>query len=42
MLRPAINSNITIKVIENFLSKYDIRLSEKYKTILSILIPGLI
>ena len=42
MLRPAINSNITIKVIENFLSKYDIRLSERYKTMLSILIPGLI
>jgi hypothetical protein len=42
MLRPAINSNITIKVIENFLEKYDIRLSERYKTILSILIPGLI
>lgn len=42
MLRPAINSNITIKIIENFLLKYDIRLSEKYKAILSVLIPGLI
>ena len=42
MLRPAINSNITIKVIENFLEKHDIRLSERYKAILSILIPGLI
>jgi hypothetical protein len=42
LLRPAINSNITIRVIENFLAKYDIRLSEKYKSILSILIPGLI
>lgn len=42
MLRPAINSNITIRVIENFLDKYDIQLNETYKTILSILIPGLI
>ena len=42
MLRPAINSNITIRVIENFLEKYDIRLNERYKSILSILIPGLI
>ena len=42
MLRPAINSNITIRVIENFLEKYDIKLNERYKSILSILIPGLI
>lgn len=42
ILRPAINSNITIRVIENFLSKYEIRLSERYKAVLSVLIPGLI
>ena len=42
MLRPAINSNITIRVIENFLEKYDIRLNERYKSLLSIIIPGLI
>ena len=41
-MRPAINSNITIRVIENFLDKFDIKLSETNKTILSILIPGLI
>lgn len=42
MLRPAINSNITINIIENFLKKFDIELNENYKTMLSILIPGLI
>ena len=42
MLRPAIHSNIMIKVIENFLKKFDIELNENYKTMLSILIPGLI
>jgi len=42
MIRPAINANITIRAIENFLSKYDIRMDDKYKTILSILIPGII
>ena len=34
MLRPAINANITIRVIENFLNKHDIRMDDKYKTIL--------
>ena len=42
MLRPAIHSNITINIIENFLKKFDIELNENYKTMLSILIPGLI
>ena len=42
MLRPAIHSNIMIKVIENFLKKFDIELNENYKTMLSVLIPGLI
>ena len=42
MIRPAINSNITIRMLENLLEKYDIKLNEKYKLLLSILIPGLI
>ena len=42
MLRPAINSNITIRVIENFLKKFDMELNDTYKTLLSILIPGII
>lgn len=42
MIRPAINVNITIRVIENFLNKYNIKMDNKYKTILSILIPGII
>ena len=42
MLRPAINSNITIRAIENFLLKYDIRMSERSKAVLAVLIPGLI
>lgn len=42
MIRPAINSNITIRIIERFLDKFDIKMDESYKTILSILIPGLI
>ena len=42
MLRPAINSNITIRAIENFLLKYDIRMSDRSKAVLAVLIPGLI
>ena len=41
-LRPAINSNITIRVIENFLNKYDVRMTERTKAVLAVLIPGLI
>ena len=42
MLSKSINSNITISIIENFLNKFDIKMTETHKAILSALIPGLI
>ena len=42
MIRHAISSNAFIRVIENVFNKFDIKMDDKYKDILSILIPGLI
>lgn len=42
MIRHAISSNTFIRVIENIFNKFDIKMDDKYKDILSILIPGLI
>ncbi len=42
MIQQATSVNIAIRVIENICSKFDIEISEKYKSILTILIPSLI
>ena len=42
MLRQAINSNIFIQMLEGVLNEFDIKLEDRYKDALSIIIPSII
>ena len=42
MLRAALNTNIAIRTIDNLLAKHDIKLEDKHKDILTILISGVV
>ena len=42
MLRAALNTNIAIRTIDNLLAKHDIKLEDKHKDILAILISGVV
>ena len=42
MLRAALNTNLAIRTIDNLLAKHDIKLEDKHKDILTILISGVV
>ena len=42
MLKAALNTNIAIRTIDNLLAKHDIKLEDKHKDILTILISGVV